>query len=300
MPTGRSLGPLGADSPPVPDTGQTPGTGFSSPQAAYSSPDPIGLQGGPGATPLQGGAKKGAATATKELNIVGGSFSWDPAITGPEEIAKLNGNLWSPGTNDFVAVVNGINATALTADSFGGFLGAILTSPTGSIKRINLLTHANPDVIAFSGTMKSTATVGRDVELDVNTAGSTMVSLDTGSIKAIAAPGATFKLGKAQFGISDIRVRFAADAMILLLACHSGLLTTFLQDIADFFQATVVGFTTDIAYCPVNQTDPKKFIRTGMQIGIGSCTNKVADYRTLSSDPKAVKKVPSPPKVPSP
>ena len=116
------------------------------------------------------------------------------------------------------------------------------------------------------------------------------------SIKAIAAPGVFFQLpnNSKKFTISDIRAKFASDAMILLLACHSGLLTTFLQDIADFFQATVVGFTTDIAYCPPLQSNPKKFIRAGMQIGIGSCANKVSDFRTLNTDPKAVKKVPVP------
>ena len=180
MPTGRSLGPLGVDSPPTSGTDQTTGTGISSLHGGDSFTDPIGLQGTPGATPLQqGGAKKGSATATKELNIVGGAFDWDPTITDAEEIAKLSSNLWSPGTKDFVAVVNAVSATASTADSFGEFLGAIVTSPDGSIKRINLLSHANPDVIAFSGKMISTATLSRDVRMDVNPAGSTMVSLDT-------------------------------------------------------------------------------------------------------------------------
>ena len=72
-----------------------------------------------------------------------------------EEVAKLVGNLWSPGTKDFVAVVNEVGATASTANDFGGFLGAIVTSANGSIKRINLLSHANPEAIAFSGSMNS-------------------------------------------------------------------------------------------------------------------------------------------------
>ena len=297
MPTGRSFGPLGADSPPVPDTDQTSESGISRLQRDSTFLDPIGLQGASGATPLQqGGAKKGAATATRELNIVGGGFDWDPSITGPQEIAKLNSNLWSPGTKDFVAVVNAVGATATTADSFGGFLGAILTSPSGTIKRINLLTHANPDVIAFSGKLVSSATLSADVQMNVNGAGDTMISLDTVSIQAIAAPGVFFQLpnNPTKFTIADIRNRFAADAMILLLACHSGLLSTFVQDIANFFQVTVVGFTSVIAYCPPLQTNPKIFLRAGMQIGIGSCSNKVADFRTLSTNSNAVKKVPQP------
>ncbi|MBV8352762.1 MAG: hypothetical protein JOZ21_10865 [Verrucomicrobia bacterium] len=299
MPTGRSLGPLGVDSQPDTDTGQTPGTGVTSSQQGLSSTDPLGLQGTPGVVPLGGGGGKGAATATKELNIVGGAFDWDPPITDAEEIAKLNNNLWSPGTKDFVAVVNGVsgaNLTATMADSFGAFLGAILTSPNGSIKRINLLTHANPDVIAFSGRIISTATVSADVQMDVNAGNSTMVSLDIVSIQAIAAPGVFFQLpnNPKKFTITDIRSRFASDAMILLLACHSGLLSTFVQDIANFFQVTVVGFTSVIAYCPPAQSNPKKFIRAGMQIGIGSCSSKVADFRTLSTNSNAVKKVPVP------
>ncbi len=297
MPTGRSFGPLGADSPIVPDTDQTSESGISSLRRDYTFSAPIGLQGTSGTTPLQkGGAKKNTATATRELNIVGGGFDWNPSITGPEEIAKLNSNLWSPGSKDFVAVVNAAGPTAATAGSFGGFLGAILTSPSGSIRRINLLTHANPDVIAFSGKLVSSATLSPDVRMDVNGAGDTMISLDTVSIQAIAAPGVFFQLpnNPTKFMIADIRNRFAADAMILLLACHSGLLSTFLQDIANFFQVTVVGFTSVIAYCPPPQTNPKIFLRAGMQIGIGSCTNKVADFRTLSTNSNAVKKVPQP------
>jgi hypothetical protein len=302
MSTGRSLGPLGVNSFSGPDSDQSPRTGVATGDVTYSSGDPIGSQGDDGAIPLdntkQAGANKGSATATKELNIVGGGFDWDPPISGPEEIAKLTGNLWSPGTKDFVAVVNAVSQTASTADSFGGFLGAIVISAPGSIKRINLLTHANPDIISFSGSMNSNATVGRDVTLSINSpgSGSTMVSLDTQSIKAIAAPAVIFNLpnNKKDFTITDIRGRFAPDAMILLLACHSGVLATFLQDIANFFRVTVVGFTQEIAYCPPPQTNPKAFIRAGMQIGVGSCANKAADYRTFSSLSNAVRKVPAP------
>jgi hypothetical protein len=171
-----------------------------------------------------------------------------------------------------------------------------VTSPKGSIKCINLLSHANPDVIAFSGKLISTAKVVRDVRMDVNGPGSTMVSLDTQSIKAIAAPGVFFQLpnNPKKFSIDDIRDQFTPDAIILLLACHSGVLTTFLQDIANFFRVTVIGFTSEIAYCPPSQKNPNKFIRTGMQLGVGSCANKVSDFRTLSASSNAVTKKPVP------
>lgn len=302
MATGRSLGPFGINSQPDPvgDAGQKPQTGVASGDPTHSTGNPIGAQGDDDVVPLDNnpaGSNKGTATATKELNIVGGGFDWDPPINGAEEVAKLLGSLWSPGTKDFVAVVNEVGANALTANDFGGFLGAILTSAVGSIKRINLLSHANSDAIAFSGSMNSKATVGRDVTLLVNATGSTMVSLDTQSIKDIAAPGMFFQLpnNPKKFTITDIRARFASDAMILLLACHSGLLATFLQDIANFFQATVVGFTTEIAYCPVaQQRDAKVFVRKGMQIGVGTCANQAPDFRKFSTDPKAVTKAPKP------
>jgi hypothetical protein len=295
MPLGLSNGPIGADFLPTPD----PEIGGNLPdfQARRAFADPVGLQGPQGITPLQqGGGTRGAATQTRELNIVGGAFAWDPPITDAQELAKLASNMWSPGTKDFVAVVNGVNANAITADSFGEFLGAIVTSPPGSISRINLLTHANPDIIAFSGKMISTATLAPDVQMDVNAGGSTLVSLDTVSIRAIGAPGVFFQLpnNPTKFTITDIRGRFTPDALIVLLACHSGLLSTFLQDIANFFQVTVVGFTSVIAYCPPPQPNPNRFNRTNMRVGIGSCSNKVADYRTLSTDPNAVKKVPQP------
>jgi hypothetical protein len=86
MPTGRSLGPFGVDSQPDTDTGQTTGTGLSGFQQGLSSTDPLGLHGTPGVMPLQGGAGKGAATATRELNIVGGAFDWDPPITVDDQM----------------------------------------------------------------------------------------------------------------------------------------------------------------------------------------------------------------------
>lgn len=293
MPIGSSPRPFGSILSTSPIIDQNAEMGVLGIGARYASADPIGLRGNAGAAPLQGAsAKKAAPAVTKELNIVGGKFDWDPPITDAQEITKLTSNLWSPGTKDFTAVVNGVSATAVLADSFGAFLGAIVTSPKGSITRINLLSHANPDVIAFSGRIRSTATVGRDVLMDVNGPGSTMVSLDTQSIQAIAAPGVFFQLpgNPRKFTIDDIRDRFAPGAVILLLACHSGVLATFLQDIANFFRVTVIGFTKEIAYCPQAQTNPMKFIRTGMQIGVGSCANKVADFRTLSANSNAVTK----------
>ena len=290
MATAYAPGPLGVS--PVSDAGtdEQIEDGIAAPGARFGLPGPIGLQ-GPGKAPAKGGG-----TATKEINIVGGGFDRDPSITEEEEIAKLNGNLWSPGTKDFVAVVNTVRAAAVVAADFGEFLGAIVTSPPGSIKRINLITHANSDIIAFSGRIVSTATVTRDVRMNVNANGSTMVSLDVQSIKTIAAPGVFFQLpsNPRKFSISDIRDKFAPDATIVLYACHSGLLTTFIQDIADFFKTTVVGFTPEIAFCPPAQSVKIKFIRNDMQLGIGSCASKAHDFRTLIGDPRAVRRSPKP------
>ena len=290
MATAQIPGPLGVSSVSDAAPDEQIGNGITAPGAGFSVPGPIGLQGS-GKAPAKGGG-----TATKEINIVGGGFDWDPSITEEEELAKLSGNLWSPGTKDFVAVVNTVKSTAAVAGDFGAFLGAIVTSAPGSIKRINLITHANPDIIAFSGKIVSTVTVSRDVRMNVNANGSTMVSLDVQSIKAIAAPGVFFQLpsNPRKFFISDIRDKFAADATVVLYACHSGLLTSFIQDIADFFRTTVIGFTTDIAFCPPPQTVPKKFVRTGMLLGIGSCASKAQDFRTLISDPRAVTRSPKP------
>ncbi|HEY5707589.1 MAG TPA: hypothetical protein VIS96_18670 [Terrimicrobiaceae bacterium] len=290
MATACTPGPLGIDLLSDAATDEQIGDGITGPGAGFGLPGPIGLQ-SPGKAPGKGGG-----TSTKEINIVGGGFDWDPPISETEEIAKLNGNLWSPGTKDFVAVVNSVKSSAVVAGDFGGFLGAIVTSAPGSIKRINLITHANPDIIAFSGKIVSTATVNRDVRMDINANGSTMVSLDVQSIKAIAAPGVFFQLpsNPKKFFVKDIRDKFASDATVVLYACHSGLLTSFIQDIADFFKTTVVGFTTDIAFCPPTQSDPKKFNRSGMQLGIGSCASKVQDFRTLISDPRAVTRSPTP------
>jgi hypothetical protein len=277
MASDRTPGPL--------DISFQSGQGGITTGGGFGLPGPVGLQ-----------SRLPAPVATKELNIVGGDFDWDPPITDADEINKLNSNLWSPGTKDFVAVVNSSpgNPTASTANDFGAFLGAIVMSAKGSITRINLITHANKDLIAFGGKLISTATLIRDVQLNVNPPGSNLVSLDVQSIKALAQPGVSFQLpnNQKQFFIADIRDKFASGATIVLYACHSGLLTTFIQDIAKFFQTKVVGFTTEIAFCPPPQTNPAKFIRTGMQLGIGSCASKVSDFRTLINNSLAVTATP--------
>src|SRR5262249_29634909 len=97
-----------------------------------------------------GGGKTGSTAKprkTKELNLVG-EFEWSPRVTEDELLTELAANRWSPNTNDFSAVPGG---AVIVTPRFGNMLGAIIMQPVGSIKRINLFTHANPDLIGFSG-----------------------------------------------------------------------------------------------------------------------------------------------------
>lgn len=234
----------------------------------------------------------GAAAAKnvqkKELNCVG-EFAWDPAITDATEIAELAANRWAPQTDDFVAVVGG---NALSTPSFGELLGAILSEADGSVARVNLFTHANKGMVAFSGHIQQGA-ISAQVMLNVNGPGDNMTAMDPTSMTNLSQPGVNFKApkairGKTVFTVEDVRKKFAPGAMFVLYACHSGQAKAFMDEINAFFGIKVVGFTPVVAYFPPPQNVPNKFQRAGEKIGLGVGGTAVTDWRGLINDPSAI------------
>ena len=242
-----------------------------------SGDEPVPLEGKPGGKP--------PATKGVELNIVADFPNQYGSIAN--EVQMIKASRWGPTIDDFnVIVVN-----ALKCDSFSSFSAAILMLPNGqdrpnkSIRRINVFTHSNPDLIAFKGTEKS-LTIGVDVQLEVNS-GLNDASLQTWNSQGFFLENPTTKK---KYTLADIRSRFTGkDAEIWLYACHSGVDGKLLQDTANTFQATVIGFQDAIAYCPTFTENPPTIDRK--RVAIKTCGSGVTtDFRTLNTG--TVKKTP--------
>ncbi len=232
-----------------------------------------------------------AKVATKELNLAG-KFDWVPSVSDDELLAELAGGRWAPGTDDFSVVPGG---TVAVVPTFGNMLGAIFIQPNGSISRLNLFTHANKDLIGFGGRIEKRSMGAADVFINTNGSGDNLTAMDPTSMNNLNQPGVFFEIGTGantkKVTVEQIRSRFAEDAMIVLYACHTGQIASFIKSIATFFGVKVVGFTVDVAYFPPSQTVPHKFIRAGMKLGLRGGA-AVPDFRTLISDPKAVTATP--------
>ncbi|MGN8117076.1 peptidoglycan-binding domain-containing protein [Labrys sp. 22185] len=230
-------------------------------------------------------------TTTKELNLVG-QFDWDTVMSDDDLLQELAGGRWEPGTLDFSAIPGG---TVAVTPTFGNMLGAIFIEKPGSISRLNLFTHANKDLIGFGGQIQRRSVGRAEVMINTNGSGDNLTAMDPTSMNNLNQPGVFFEIGsganKKKVTVADIRTRFAENAMIVLYACHTGQLRSFVKSIATFFNVKVIGFTVDVAYFVPTQTVPHKFVRTGMKLGLKG-GSAVPDFRTLITDPKAVTETP--------
>ena len=204
---------------------------------------------------------------TRILNIVT-TFPnpWKGKIT--EEIAALSENRWAPSTDDFEALVKDSHP----ADHFYHLIGYIVRQPKGSIERINIFTHSNPELIAFKGTINPKTTFA-EVLLETQSA----LSLEM--LENITS-GTYFEVGrkKTRYTMTDIKERFTKDAKVFFYSCKSGVDTQLLQEFADKFQVTAVGFKDNICYCP-------KYTARSIDrqyVGIGkSCGSKGSNFTAI-------------------
>lgn len=223
-----------------------------------------------------------------------GDFSWNPSITAAEEIAELSGGRWSPSKDDFAAVPGG---SVPVAPSFGHFLGAILSAADGSIGRVNVFTHGDRSLIAFSGHIEKRSVSRADVFLDTNVPPDNLTAMDPVAMNNLNQPGVTFQApqpirGKKDFTVSDVRKKFAPGSIMVFYACHSSQDPAFLKASAQFFQIRVFGFNDFIAYRPPAQTNPSRFLRAGERVAVGLSGTAPADFRDLIKDPGAVSATP--------
>lgn len=171
------------------------------------------------------------------LNLVG-DFP-NPWSNPVEESKAIEAWKWAPGTDTWRAVCG---AESTTVGRLSQFLGIIEKQKRGSINRINLLSHGNPGLIAFSG---SIAKATGDVSLDVTK------GLDLRIRDAESTPTGNGRLQESLGGIAvRLRDRFDKNAQIVLYLCNSGTDMELLQAIANAFGVVASGFSSAIYFCP--------------------------------------------------
>lgn len=237
----------------------------------------------------------GQPAALTELTIIA---SFPDAYATPntqQERDQAVAAKWAPARRDFKAVAE-VNTPEPTkaifeVSSFLEAISAILfvdpskpnTSafrPVQSIKRVNIISHGNPGLIAMSGTVD---TVG-NVMLTVRAQGADMLSgpIDVDAVQAAADPNLQLANGKAL--TLSLRDRLAPDAEIYLLACHSGMAGSVLlmQELKTLFKVKIRAFSQEIAYCP--QLDATHIADRAFT-AVGSCASgSQRGFRHLSPD----------------
>lgn len=215
-------------------------------------------------------AKKAARqqAALAEITIVA---DFPDAFATPdtqEERDKAKAGTWAPTRRDFLAVARVDTPQPARAifevNDFMAMLGTILyqdpakpdTSPlrpAQSIRRVNIISHGNPGIIAMSGTVDKNGGVMLNVRGPND--GDLTGPLDSAAVQAAADPNILLPNGK-PLALS-LRDRFAPEAEIYLLACHTGMggAMLLMQDMQALFKVKIRAFSEAIAYCPtLNQT----------------------------------------------
>lgn len=117
-----------------------------------------------------------------------------------------------------------------------------------SVKRVNVITHGNPGLIAMSG---SVDTNGK-VLLRTRAPGADLLSgpIDEDSLMAAADP--SVQLGNGKPLAQSLRDRFSPEGEICLLACHHGMAGSVLlmAGFKKLFKIKIKAFSEEIAYCP--------------------------------------------------
>ena len=146
---------------------------------------------------------------------------------------------------------------------------------------VNIVTHANPGLIAFRGEINPLTIDPPTIMLFGECA------LSSAALAVINAPTFNFTAPVFSRRTADVRARFIdPDVQVSLYACHSGVGQILVANLANTLQATVIGFSGLIAYCPTFTTTPPAIT---FRIGVRNCTNAVTNFHDLAdSNPKNV------------
>jgi hypothetical protein len=180
-----------------------------------------------------------------------------------EERDKATTGRWAPSLRDFLAVAAvdtpKPGEAIFEAATFLEMLSAILFTnpadpnkssfrPRQSVKRVNIISHGNPGLIAMSGTVDKEGVV----MLHTRGAGANDLSgaIDIAAVQTALDP--TLLLGNGKPLAQSLRDRMSPDAEIYLLACHTGMggSLPLIQDMQRLFKTRIRAFSKEIAYCP--------------------------------------------------
>jgi hypothetical protein len=180
-----------------------------------------------------------------------------------EERDKSTQSKWAPSTRDFLAVAKADTPDPSKAifevSTFMEMVSAVLFTrpsqpdkspfrPRQSIKRLNVITHGNPGLIAMSGTVDKSGTV----MLHTRGPGADDLSgpIDVTAVQAAANP--LLLLANGSGLTQSLRDRFAPDAEVFIYACHSGMggSLPLIQDLCGLLKVKIKGYKKEIAYCP--------------------------------------------------
>ena len=92
-----------------------------------------------------------------ELNLIG--FFPNPHVTLEDKLAAIKSRSWQPDSDDLDAVVRAGKGVPIEIHGMNSLVGAIIKRARGSIKQLNLLTHASPEHIGLRGLVR-----GRTIE----------------------------------------------------------------------------------------------------------------------------------------
>ena len=205
-------------------------------------------------------ARKPAALA--EITIIGRFPNAYATADTQQERDQAKIAKWAPTQRDFKAVANVDTPQPAKAiievTDFLEMIGAILfvdpskpdkskMRPKQSIKRINIISHGNPGLIAMAGSVDQQGTVLLQIRGPDD--GALRGPIDLTSLEAAADP--TVMIGGKAIALS-LRDRMAPDAEIYLLACHTGMggSIELIKAMKELFHSTIHAFTEEIAYCP--------------------------------------------------
>lgn len=236
----------------------------------------------------------GQPQALEEITIVA-QFP-DPYATGDTQVERdqAKATHWAPAHRDFMAVATsgttGSSKAIYEVSTFLSMVSSILFvdpskpnssafRPVQSLKRINVLSHGNPGLIAMSGTVDTNgkvmlATGGGTTGLDG--------PLDIAAAQAAADP--TMQLANGKPLAQSLRDRLAPDAEIFLYACHTGQGPAILlmQELKALFKVKIRGFSQSIAYCPVIDAT---HILDRTRTAVGNCdAGAQSGFRHLTPD----------------
>lgn len=224
------------------------------------------------------------ADNTKELTLVGNYASFVKEAAHILEHAERG--LWSPATMEFkdIAKQGGTNPTMVS--DLMNFLDTLIyrdparkeqPRPQGSLKRVNLITHANPEKISLKGTI-SVGKGGIALLVDFaddptrdfpdNPSGIISHSISAKSLNAMRT------LPKEKLEAS--RRVFAKNGQLFIYACRAGVKQTLIDQIHGFFQIEVFSFKDLIQFCP---TDDAKQVPKGIRRGSSGLFYRMGEVR---------------------